>query len=183
MIDEVVAEYLKIYPEDAERLSLLQKQLKANEKLYGRRNYTGHITGGAIIFSPDRAKVLLIYHPTFQRWQQPGGHWEAEEDGPWITALREAIEETGVQLDKTQKSADRHVPVHIDSHIVPTMPPKNEPRHYHHDFRYAFIAVSEKLSLHDNVIKEARWLFSDEIKDKDLRKAVTRAKQQLKLKA
>jgi len=164
-------------------LSLLKKQLRAGQKLYDRHNYTGHVAGSAIIFSPDKKKVLMIYHPTFQRWQQPGGHWDDGEAGPWLTARREALEETGVQLGKSLKSSDRHIPVHIDSHIVPTRPPKNEPRHYHHDFRYAFVASSEMLSINDAVIKQARWLALDEVKDEDLRQAIARAQQQLRLKA
>ena len=32
------------------------------------------------------------------------------------------------------------LPVHIDTHHIPANPKKNEPPHYHHDFRYVYIA-------------------------------------------
>lgn len=185
MIDEVFGKYLKIYPEDKERLSLLARQIKAGEQLNARDNYTGHITGSAIIFSPDKKKVLMIYHPTFSRWQQPGGHWEQDELGPWLAAEREIKEEVGldIQVAPLADKNDVRVPADIDTHLVPKTPPKNEPDHYHHDFKYAVIADTEELKLDDIVIKEANWVNVGDIEHKDLQRAISRAQHLLGLKA
>lgn len=183
MIADIVARYLALFPEDKARLPLLLKQLEAGEDITSRVNYTGHVTGSAIIFSPDFTKMLLIYHPTFDRWQQPGGHWDAGEAGPWLTAEREAIEETGVHIKRALTLKDERVPIQIDSHLVPTKPPKNEPEHYHHDFRYVFVAENEELTLSDIVIKQAEWLKLADIEDSRLTKAAARAQKLLNLKA
>lgn len=185
MLDEVVNKYFVVYPEDKARLSLFSRQLAGKEHLSGRDNYTGHATGSMLIFTSDLAKVLLIYHPTFKRWQQPGGHWEDEEEGPWLTAAREAEEEVGLKIDikALADPDDARVPVDIDSHFVPKTPPKNEPDHYHHDFKYAVIANEKRLDLTDEVIKEAAWVPVDEVQHTDLRRAINRSIKLLRLKA
>ena len=161
MIGEVVKKYLELYPEDKKQLKLLIDQLNDKDKLDDRRNFRGHITGDAIVFSPDCSKVLYIYHPLYGTWQQPGGHWDSPEDGPWDTAKREAIEETGVQI-RTRIGpieSDYRVPLYIITGKVPTNNAKNEPKHWHHDFRYGFIAKTEKLDkTSDKVIKDVRWV-------------------------
>src|SRR5438105_6347218 len=144
MLEKIVGEYLKLFPDDKNSLALLLKQITGGENLSDRRNYTGHVTGSSLIFSPDYKKLLLIYHPTFERWQQPGGHWDPDEEGPWLTAEREAVEETGIKIAKRLYMPDKRVPVLIESHPVPTKPPKNEPLHYHHAFWYSFLAASEE---------------------------------------
>jgi 8-oxo-dGTP pyrophosphatase MutT (NUDIX family) len=160
---------------------LLLEQLRNNEDLSDRKNYTGHIAGSDIVFSPDLKKVLLIYHPTFERWQQAGGHWDKPEVGPWETAVRELAEETGVKIaHKLHVSDDHRVPLSIKSEIVPNRPPKNEPEHYHHDFRYLYIAESEGLELKDKVIKQAKWFSLDAPEVDHIRTEVNRALPLLK---
>ncbi len=158
MLNEIVRDYVKLFPPDEYNLSILLGQLKNNEKLNDRHNYTGHIAGSAIILSPDLTKILLVYHPTFDRWQQPGGHWEQEDEGPWVTAEREAVEETGVQIaEAIGAHGNKNVPLNIVSHLVPNNPSKKEPEHMHHDFQYGIIAKSEKVEINDDVIKKVQW--------------------------
>ncbi|HVX58538.1 MAG TPA: NUDIX domain-containing protein [Candidatus Saccharimonadales bacterium] len=185
MLEEVFARYLKVYPEDEARLDLLAKQLAAKEDLNGRTNYTGHVTGSSLIFSPDLKKVLLIYHPTFSRWQQPGGHWDEGEIGPWRTAERETEEEVGLKIKVAPLADpdDLRVPVDIDSHWVRKTPPKNEPDHHHHDFKYAVIHRSGEVKTEDEVIKEAEWVDVETIEHADLKRAIGRAQRLLRLKA
>ena len=42
-------------------------------------------------------KVLLIYHPKFNKWLPPGGHLEPNETPP-ACAKREVLEETGLEI-------------------------------------------------------------------------------------
>lgn len=184
MLAKILEEYLAVFPKDRKGLTLLFKQLDANEILDGKTNYTGHVTGTAIILSPDFRRMLVVFHPTMRRWQPPGGHWDEDEEGPWITAEREALEETGVKIARRINLVnDIRIPLQIDSHIVPRKPPKNEPEHYHHDFRYGFVAESEDLKLDDEVIKEAKWQSLDELKLENAREAFLRLQRQIKLKA
>lgn len=183
MLKQITDKYFESFSDDKGGFTTLSEQIANKEKLSDRQNYTGHIAGSAIILSPDLSRVLLIYHPTFGRWQQPGGHWEPEEEGPWVAARREAIEETGVNIKRMIALPDYRVPVQINSHKVPTTPPKNEPEHYHHDFRYGFIAASEDLKLEDKVIKQAKWQRISKLDDPLLAQAVERVVQLLQLKA
>lgn len=160
MIEGVVTEYLRHFPEDEPRLERLLGQLASSEALDDRRNFRGHIAGDAVILSPDHQKILLIYHKRFGNWQQPGGHWDQGEEGPWLTAERESEEETGIQhMKRVNVAADFRVPLHIVTGAVPASEAKNEPDHWHHDFRYGFVAQTEALPrVEDSGVEGVRWL-------------------------
>jgi 8-oxo-dGTP pyrophosphatase MutT (NUDIX family) len=172
-LGELVEGYLAKHPDERSGLGVLLGQVAAGENLISRTNYTGHVTTSGLILSPDHKKVLLIYHPTFERWMQPGGHLEPEDAGPWAGAERESLEETGFKIGRRLWKAD-HLPFLIESHLVPTKPPKNEPEHYHHSFWYGFVAESEELKLEDIVIKQASWLSFDKVQDPKVREALQR---------
>lgn len=154
--------YLALFPAEKERLSRLQRQLAAGSDPAQRTNYQGHLTGSAIILSPERQQVLLIHHKLFQTWQQPGGHYEA--DGSLRrTAEREAVEETGVRLGclLPVRITDPDVPLDIDVHPVPARPEKSEPDHWHYDVRYAFVAADISLKHQAEEVNAARWFSVD----------------------
>jgi 8-oxo-dGTP pyrophosphatase MutT (NUDIX family) len=157
---EVVKKYLDIFPQDEPKLQLLLQQIDNNEALDDRNNFTGHIAGDAVIFSPDLKKVLLVFHKRYGVWIQPGGHWDKGEDGPWLTASREAEEETGLNnLKRVDITDDFRVPLHIATGPVPASPERGEPDHWHHDFRYGYIAESEDLPANtDSGIGGIKWL-------------------------
>ena len=73
-----------------------------------------HVTGSAIVVGPRGA--LLLRHKRLGFWLQPGGHIDPGES-PWEAALREAHEETGLQVSFADLDADG-VPslVHVDVH-------------------------------------------------------------------
>jgi len=185
MISEVVGEYLKLFPADEAKLERLLKQIQAGEALDDRNNFNGHIAGDAVILSPDHKKILLIYHKRFANWQQPGGHWDRGEDGPWLTAEREAAEETGVKdLKRVNIKADYRIPLHIVTGPVLPSPAKGEPPHWHHDFRYGFIAASENLpEVDDEGVSGAKWLLLSDFKEEgahDLQTSIDRLCELLK---
>lgn len=164
-LQAIVEAYLQLFPDEVGRLELLEAQLKDHEALDDRTNFRGHITGSAIVLSPDRKKVLLIHHRRFERWQQPGGHWEHDEDSdPLTAASREAVEETAVVVAKQLPALMKQplVPLDIDTHFIPEKPKyKPEPEHYHHDFRYVFVASSEKLQHQEAEVDGAAWFGLD----------------------
>ena len=96
---------------------------------FSRGLFSGHITGSAWVVSPDRGKALLLHHKKLNRWLQPGGHADGEEDIRKV-AGKELEEETGL-------TAYRWLSAHIfdlDIHLIPA---RNEvPLHFHFDIRF-----------------------------------------------
>lgn len=139
-LDSIVSRYLAEVAGPRERLALLRWQIGARHALDRRETMPGHATTSAFVLSPDHALILLIDHVVIGRWLQPGGHYE-----PAATfhesALREAVEETGVTsavLHPWHRGGD--LPFAIDSHEVPGNPRRSEPPHIHHDLQYLFLA-------------------------------------------
>jgi 8-oxo-dGTP pyrophosphatase MutT (NUDIX family) len=113
--------------------------LEESEYPFSRRQFTpGHITCTAVVLDPQRARVLLMFHHRLLRWLLPGGHCEGDDESISGVAAREAVEETGVEID-----AARAPLVGIDVHGIP--PKKKEPYHLHHDLIFAFTARSESI--------------------------------------
>jgi len=74
-----------------------------------------HVTGSAIVVGPRG--VVLLKHRRLGIWLQPGGHVDPGET-PWAAALREASEETGLDVRFAGPVDEGGVPalVHVDVH-------------------------------------------------------------------
>lgn len=139
-LDSIVSRYLAEVAGPRERLALLRWQMAEHHALDQRETMPGHVTTSAFVLSPDHAQILLIDHVVIGRWLQPGGHYEPAASFH-ESALREAVEETGVAgtaLHPWHRGGD--LPFAIDSHEVPGNPRRGEPPHIHHDLQYLFIA-------------------------------------------
>lgn len=151
----------------ADTLALLERAADP----FARTNLPGHVTGSAIVLDDVRERVLVIWHPTLERWLQPGGHSEPDDDSPRVTAARELAEETGVTVGRFAAMSRL---VHLDVHAIPAR--GAEPMHFHHDFRFAFtIPASAVPAGQDHVT----WVPIDALEsrgaDTSLRAAVARA--------
>ena len=89
-----------------------------------------HVTASALVLHPPTSRVLLRWHAKQKRWLQVGGHFDPGEDDPWLVALREAEEETG--LTDLRPLVDGLFQVTI----VDVSPTPKEPAHRHADLRY-----------------------------------------------
>jgi 8-oxo-dGTP pyrophosphatase MutT (NUDIX family) len=143
----VLARYLEVFPNEKERLRLLQNFLCDTpdpRQVFHRKNFAGHITASGFVLSPDSKKLALVRHKILDRCLQPGGHVEETDQTVLAAALREILEETDIQSCRHLPfHSDPLVPIDIDTHEIPANPEKNEPKHLHHDFRYLFRAESE----------------------------------------
>jgi 8-oxo-dGTP pyrophosphatase MutT (NUDIX family) len=108
--------------------------LLKSPRCYNREHLPGHITGSAWILNPRKDNVLLVHHAKLNRWLQPGGHADGDENIMQV-AFREAQEETGINNLKLLHDGL----FDIDVHPIPER--KDFPGHLHFDVRFAFCAA------------------------------------------
>ncbi|HLB36626.1 MAG TPA: NUDIX domain-containing protein [Gemmatimonadales bacterium] len=132
----------------------------------------GHITASGIVLAPERDRVLLVFHRRLQRWLQPGGHVEPDDQDLPGAASREVLEETGIALDPRVPP----VLIGVDVHQIPAR--TDEPPHFHHDMVFRFLAGDD-----DRIAPEwgrdVQWYAVDRLDDCDpdeaLKHSVARA--------
>jgi 8-oxo-dGTP pyrophosphatase MutT (NUDIX family) len=131
-------------------------QLLQHADAFQRTHLPGHITGSAWIVDASKTKALLIHHAKLNRWLQPGGHADGDENVLRV-ALREAEEETGV---KEYKILSEGI-FDLDIHPIPNR--KDFPEHLHYDIRYLVQANTiDELILSDESFNVA-WINFDEL--------------------
>jgi 8-oxo-dGTP pyrophosphatase MutT (NUDIX family) len=108
----------------------------------------GHVTASAFVLHPSRPDVALILHTKIGRWLQPGGHVESDDTSIMAAALREVSEEVGVAPAGEPWLCD------VDVHVFPAR--GTAPAHLHHDIRFAFRSVSDRLVVGQGA-NDARW--------------------------
>lgn len=75
-----------------------------------------HVTASVLVLDESRSRLLLTHHAKSARWFQLGGHTEPTDTTLAGAALREAVEESGLQEQDLELDP---VPVLLDAHAVP----------------------------------------------------------------
>jgi 8-oxo-dGTP pyrophosphatase MutT (NUDIX family) len=146
--------FVSPYAEETEFIASFRDLLQS-QRCYFRDHLPGHITGSAWIVNTKKDSALLVHHRKLNRWLQPGGHADGDENILNV-ALREANEETGLH-----KLMLLHEGLFdIDIHTIPAR--KDFPAHLHYDVRFALLADDEEplfLSAESHTLE---WIkFSD----------------------
>ena len=140
-IEEIIAKYLVLYPDENARLTKLQEFLNRtpDDKIIDWNNFDGHLVASGFIYALADKKFLTLYHKDLKMNLYPGGHIDSEDKSPLATALREIYEETGLKnIKELNVSTDFNVPIDIDTNEIPYNTRLNLPKHYHYDFTYLF---------------------------------------------
>lgn len=109
------------------------------------------MTASAWIIDKDANSVLLVHHKKLQRWLQPGGHADGEENILSV-AQKEAYEETGLQFEDPLIDGI----FDVDIHLIPEH--KSTKAHFHYDIRFVFQADSSEEVLVSDESHEVSWV-------------------------
>lgn len=123
--------------EEADRCAMVRLASELAEPL-SRNEVSAHFTASAFVIDTVCAHACLVTHARLGRLLQPGGHVEPTDAGLEAAALREALEETGLEL-AFHPTAPR--PFDLDVHRIPAC--GAEPAHWHLDVRYLLVGRGE----------------------------------------
>jgi ADP-ribose pyrophosphatase YjhB (NUDIX family) len=128
------------------------------------------------VFTPQRDKVLLIFHNKLQKWLPPGGHLKPNEL-PHRCALREVKEETGIEARLIPYGEQFEIEEEVESQLptpfvmlhefIPAS--AHDEAHMHIDFIFLMELVQEsaELAIAPSEVKAARWMTLDEVRQCD----------------
>jgi len=152
--------FLARHPEDRKRVETVTRFVRAHPDCFERSCLPGHVTGSAWIVSPDRRAVLLTHHRKLDRWLQLGGHADGDPD-VLAVALREAREESGLEVLQRLPGAGGRIPLDVDVHEIPAR--GVEPAHLHHDVRFLLTASAREPLRVSQESHELRWVPWEEV--------------------
>jgi len=148
-------------------------ELLSHKDCFQRTHLPGHITGSAWILNKERTRTLLVHHAKLNKWVQPGGHADGEENILNV-ALREAEEETGLKFFKySEKIFD------VDIHLIPKR--KDFPEHFHYDVRFLVEADEQEPIIVSEESHDVRWIELNELEKFTRERSVLRMKEKLSL--
>ena len=151
--------------QEATDKQLLLARLEEKD-VFIRANKVGHFTASGWVVSPDRQKVLMVYHNIYDSWAWMGGHADGETDLRAV-AEREIQEESGIRdlrlLDEEIFSLEV---LTVDGHEKKGQYVSS---HLHYNVTYLFEADTEQeTALKPDENSGVRW-----IKEEDLVKMVS----------
>ncbi|MFJ2174905.1 NUDIX hydrolase [Streptomyces sp. NPDC087851] len=157
-IRAVTEAYLARHPDERGNLTMLFAALDGTDDPTSRKTFPAHVTCSAILFNGKR-EVLHVLHKATRKLLAPGGHNEPSDQQLRDAALRELNEEAGIPPTAVVPLVGyEDVPLDIDVHAIDTSPSKNEPAHYHVDFRWAFhLGTGHAVTLQEEEVDGYQW--------------------------
>lgn len=146
--------------------------LLSEESCFERTHLPGHITGSSWIVNANRTQVLLVHHAKLNKWVQPGGHADGDENILRV-ALKEAEEETGLRNLTVIKSN----PFDVDIHLIPQR--IDFPEHFHYDVRFLLKADPKELITVSEESHDVKWIHLNELQHYNHERSVLRMRDKL----
>jgi 8-oxo-dGTP pyrophosphatase MutT (NUDIX family) len=145
-------------------------ELLQHDRAFHRDHLPGHITGSAWIVDAARQSVLLTHHAKLNKWLQPGGHADGNEN-VFAVALREAEEETGVKQFKLLSPGI----FDLDIHIIPA---RNDfPEHWHYDVRFLLEANPAEALVITEESHDLQWIPLNQLSSYTSQESMLRMQQ------
>ncbi len=144
-----------------------------HQDCFQRTHLPGHITGSTWILNKERNKAMLVHHAKLNKWVQPGGHADGEENILNV-ALREAEEETGLKNLKSSSAI-----FDIDIHPIPAR--KDFPEHFHYDIRFLVKGDEREKIVVSEESHDVRWVAIDELESLTQERSVLRMRDKTML--
>ncbi|MGL1889129.1 MAG: NUDIX hydrolase [Reichenbachiella sp.] len=150
-----IEKYTSIYQEEMKCKSRFL-DLLSFVNCFERSLEHGHITASAWVINPEDQTVLLLHHKKLDRWLQPGGHADGEED-VLAVAKKELEEETGL--------SDYHLLYEgifdLDIHRIPAR--KSDSAHEHYDVRFLFTTDQPDQIAKNHESNDLKWIPLNDI--------------------
>jgi 8-oxo-dGTP pyrophosphatase MutT (NUDIX family) len=162
--------YQTPFPEEKDFVLRFLELLKSNDA-FQRTHLPGHITGSAWIVNKTKDQTLLVHHAKLNKWVQPGGHADGDENVLQV-ALREAEEETGLRNFKITETI-----FDIDIHTIPER--KDFPQHQHYDIRYLLEADTNEQIVVSEESHDVKWIAISDLEKFTLERSVLRMKEKI----
>ncbi|WP_240134849.1 NUDIX hydrolase [Streptomyces sp. MUM 178J] len=144
---------LKAYEDQQELRRLYLDHLTAHPDGTWKACGAGHITASALVVDPARERVLLTLHGKIRKWLQMGGHCEPDDATLAAAALREGVEESGIEGLALLPGG----PVRLDRHQTPCA--------WHLDVQYAALAPAGAVEAISDESLDLRWFGYAEVAD------------------
>lgn len=154
---DALLQYITLFTEEQPFVSSFLQLLQSPD-CYQRTHLPGHFTGSAWIVDTTRQNVLLTHHAKLNRWLQPGGHADGDEDIAGV-ALREAEEETGVKHFRFLEEGI----FDIDIHPIPAR--ADFPAHDHYDIRFLLQADQREKLIVTEESHDLAWVPLDRLSE------------------
>ncbi len=165
------SDYTTSYPE--EKLFIPRfNELLVQQNCFERTHLPGHITGSAWIVDSSRKHVLLVHHAKLNKWLQPGGHADGDENVLRV-ALREAEEETGLKA----LTVISETPFDVDVHLIPAR--KDFGEHFHFDIRFLIEANPADQIIVSEESHDVKWIPLKTLEDWNQEQSILRMKEKL----
>ena len=143
---------------DAHDVARIRAGLDRGDDVWTRASLL-HVTGSALVVHPRTQRVLLRWHERYQMWNHVGGHADDGELDPYVTAWREATEETGLRDLRPFPGPE---PTVVLVEIVPVAAARGEPDHEHADVCYLLATDDPDATIEEHDDAALEWVDLDE---------------------